>query len=93
MKDKIVFIKTNKGNFFRYQGRFYVVNEKSILAFKSRLSLPFTAKFIGFYGSEAEKIIYGLLDKEMKVSIKKLNSDSLHYVAYFSNVKKRQKNK
>ena len=87
MSDKIVFVKTSKGNFFRYKDMYYVVSEKSIMEFKSRLTLPFIAKFIGYSNSDVIKIVYALYDRDIKVSIKMLNKNNLHYIAYFSKIK------
>ena len=90
MSEKIVFCKTKEIELFRYNDRFYVVSDKVINEFKTRLILPYEAKFIGYSNTDVIKIVYALYDNNTKITIKELNRSSLHYIAYFSKVKEKE---
>lgn len=91
MNLSVVFFRSGKSYYYKFNGETYEVNAITINKLKEKLSVPFKVQFSGLSRAQIGRVIGDLLDSTIDVKIKMINdktNNMLKFEALFIRQKK-----
>lgn len=91
MNLSVLFFRSGKSYYYKFNGKTYEVNAITINKLKEKLSIPFKVQFSGLSRAQIGRVIGDLLDSTIDVKIKKINAKTnnlLKFEALFIRQKK-----
>jgi len=91
MNLSVLFFRSGKSYYYKFNGKTYEVNAITINKLKEKLSIPFKVQFSGLSRAQIGRVIGDLLDSTIDVKIKKISAKTnnlLKFEALFIRQKK-----